>query len=281
MSHKKKHKQLVSADSVKTPVKEPIKVLVQTPVKADLIVKKDTTNFPSLFKNHLLEVKTPESKIHFTKYDYVVSGILFFSFTLFIWIYVSNRKRLNQIIKSFYINRNTNQLSREEMSVGNSVSIFLSILFVFTLTLFIVQLLTYYGLINSVNNVVLFSIITSLIIIAYSIKIITIKILGSVFETSKATNDYISTIFLFANTLGLFLLPIVICLAFVKQISPLVFIYSGIGILAFFLLMRLIKGFIIGLNGSHTSKFYLFIYLCTLEILPFVLMVKLFMLEIK
>jgi len=74
--------------------------------------------------------------------------------------------------------------------------------------------------------------------------------------------------------LGLFMLPVVMCLAFVKQISPLVFIYSGFGLISVFLFTRLARGLIIGFNSMRVSKFYLFLYLCTLEFLPLLFAVK-------
>jgi hypothetical protein len=77
------------------------------------------------------------------------------------------------------------------------------------------------------------------------------------------------------------MLPVVVGLAFVKQLPTHLFIYTGAGIFVSFLCIRLLRGAIIGFNSIRISKFYLFLYLCTLEILPFVIMVKLFMLKIK
>ena len=242
---------------------------------------KDTSLTSSLFRDHLLEVKNDKPKLHFTNYDYTVAGILFLSFILYVWLYASNRKRLGQVIKGFYINRFANQLAREEFSFGNRVSLFLSTLFVLTLTLFISQVNQYYRITFPADNLILFLMIIGFIILMYTVKLIGVKFVGFVFQTPKESGDYIMTIFLFGNTLGLFLLPVVICLAFVKQISPSLFIYCGFGLIAVFFFTRLIRGLIIGFNSIRVSKFYLFLYLCTLEILPFVIMVKLFMLKVK
>jgi len=72
----------------------------------------------------------------------------------------------------------------------------------------------------------------------------------------------------------------VMCLAFFRQVSPSVFIYAGYAIIGGFLAVRLIRGLAIGFNSSRVSKFYLFLYLCTLEILPFIVLVKLIMIYI-
>jgi hypothetical protein len=104
---------------------------------------------------------------------------------------------------------------------------------------------------------------------------------GFIFQNEKEAGEYATTLFLFCNILGIFLLPVVIGVAFVKQVPPVTFIYFGMFIYALFIVIRLLRGIIIGVNSIRVSKFYLFLYLCTLEILPFVIMSKLFILNNK
>jgi hypothetical protein len=241
-------------------------------------VRKDTA---SMFGSTLLSPKAETPKVHLTHYDYTVALILFLSFVLFVWLYTTNRKRLNQVIRSFYLSRYSSQMGREEVSLGNRVSIFLSTLFVVTLTLFILQVNAFYGHRMFVESKTTFLTIGGLIIAAYLVKIIVIRLTGFVFQAQKETGEYTVSVLLFGNTLGLFMMPVVICLAFARQISPLVFIYTGLSILATFLCARLVRGLIIGFNSSRVSGFYLFLYLCTLEILPFVILLKLFLLRIS
>ena len=115
----------------------------------------------------------------------------------------------------------------------------------------------------------------------YAVKFAAINLVGYVFQVQKEAKELMMSVFLFCNALGLFMLPLVICLSFVKQVSPLVFIYTGIAIIGSFILIRIVRGILIGLKSPRVSKFYLFMYLCTLEILPFILMVKLVILKIK
>lgn len=236
----------------------------------------DSLKTNSLFANHVLQTKSIEYKFHYTHYDYLAASILFFSFVLFVWIYISNHKHLNQVVNGFYINRYANQLARDEFSFFNRVTFILSLLFVLTLSLFISQTLTYFGFGSmSLNFMKLFGFTTLTVIGTYFIKLTTVGFSGYLFQNSKATSDYIMTIFLFSNTLGLFLLPIVICLAFVRNVSPLVFIYSGIFVVVAFLFIRFVRGLNIWRSGLKASPFYLFVYLCTQEILPLFILIKL------
>lgn len=239
----------------------------------------DTLSTTSLFQNHLLELKNPKPVIHYTRYDYLVTAVLFFSYIMFVWLYVSNRKRLNQIVMGLYAGRYANQLAREEVSMGNRVMIFLSALFVFTMSLFFYQTATYFGLLPVNGMWSIFFIIALVIFSVYGIKLLVIKMLGFLFETQKEIREYIISIFLFCNAVGLFMLPVVICLAFLKQVDPTVFIYTGVAIIVIFFLSRLVRGVIIGLSSTRVSKFYLFLYLCTLEMVPLAIMVKLFILR--
>ena len=250
-------------------------------LKDSLIAPADTATAPSMFRDHLLEVRSPEPQLHHTRKDFVIAGILFFAFVLFVWLYVSNRKRLSQIVKGFYINRYASQLARDEVSFGNRVSVFLSVLFVISLSLFTWQLSLHYGFIQAENGWKDLALIGFVILLIYTLKLAVIRLSGFVFQTQKAASDYVMTIFLFCNTLGLFMMPVVICLAFVKQIPSSVFIYTGLGIIGVFLCTRLVRGVIIGINSIRVSGFYLFLYLCTLEILPFAIMIKLFVLQIR
>ena len=241
----------------------------------------DTLHTRSLFKDHLLTQKTNEPTLHFTNYDYGLTAVLFIAFILFVWLYSSNSKRLNQVIKGFYLSRFVNQTGRNELSLGNRVSIFLTGLFIITFSLFITQTASYYGY-NKASGQMIFFLRTAVFVFgAYGIKIIVVRIFGFVFENQKEANDYSMMIFLFCNMLGMFLLPVVVCLAFVKDLSPAIFVYTGMGIFALFLCVRLLKGLIIGINSVRVSKFYLFLYLCSLEILPFVIGIKLFILNSK
>jgi hypothetical protein len=241
----------------------------------------DTLQATSLFEDHLLTKKTSEPQPHFTSFDYSVAAILFLAFVLFVWLYSSNRKRLDQAIKGFYLSRYASQMGRDELSLGNRVSLFLATLFIITFSLFITQTAGYYGYIRGLTPGGFFIRTAVFISIAYGVKILAVRFFGFIFQNQKESNDYAVMIFLFCNTLGMFLLPVVICLAFVEDVSPLIFIYTGLGIFALFLCIRLLKGIIIGFNSVRVSRFYLFLYLCTLEILPFVIGIKLFMLNNK
>ena len=118
--------------------------------------------------------------------------------------------------------------------------IFLSTLFILTLSLFIIQTANYYGFFVNENPLILFFKVASAIVIAYGFKMLSIRMFGSIFQNQKEGNEYAMTMFLFCNTLGLFMLPIVVGLAFVKDVLPEIFIYTGIGLFVLFLVLLIV-----------------------------------------
>jgi hypothetical protein len=268
-----KIKNTITADSAKAPV-SPLTLQSKDSLQ-------DTPLSTPLFEKHLLIVKNPEPQLHTTHYDYWITGILMVMYMSFVWIYVSNRKKLNQIIKSFYSGRSS-QSARDEFSIGNRVAVFLSLFFIVTLTVFISHVLPYNGFKLYADNMGSMGILTAFLIITiYAIKFLSIRLLGHIFKVQKEAQEYSLLVFLFCNVLGLFMLPLVVCLTFLKQVPPQIFIYSGFAIILILMGIRTLRALILGLSHFRISKLYLFMYLCTLEILPFIILAKLFMLKVK
>ena len=232
-------------------------------------------NSYDLFEKHLLGVQNEGPITNPLGNNYLLTGILFVLFVLFVWLYVTKRQRLIQIIKDFYQIQAGNVNRRYEFSNTNIVSIVLSIFFIATITLFFIQVTSYHGIrLGYTYDIAILC--ASVISVVYAIKLIVIKLMGFIFQEQNKANEYLTSIVLFANVIGLFMLPLVICLAFLKQLPAALFVNVGMLLLVLFFILRLAKGMSIGLKSPAISKIYLFMYLCALEILPFILMFKLF-----
>ena len=152
------------------------------------------------------------------------------------------------------------------------VSIDFNAVYVLVAPLFIYQLGLYYKwafmpYIQGEGFIYFFLIVSGSILLTYSIKMILIRTIGFVFKTREKFSEYLFNTFLINKILGMALLPIVICLAFIPQTEP-VLIKIGILLFASTYVYRLIRGLIIGSSNANFSRFYLFLYLCTLEIFP-------------
>jgi hypothetical protein len=238
-------------------------------------------NTNSLFENHLLQVKNTTPLLHVTQYDYVIFSVLLVLFSIFVWLYVYNNKVLQKTIQDFLQFRITSRRLVDTTGVRNRASFFLTFFFVVTLSILFGELLKYYN-INLFKTTIPNELIIGIsIVVIYLLKLLVIKIIGTIFKMQNEAEEYILQIISYLNVVGLFLFPIIILLSFFKAAPPVVFIYAGLITIVSFLGVRSLNGILLGLNSAKISKFYLFIYLCALEILPFIVIAKLIILRIK
>ena len=97
--------------------------------------------------------------------------------------------------------------------------------------------------------------------------------LGLMFETQNETREYLFSYDNFNRSLSLIFLPVVILIQFAPLKTPVFIAILGLIILFLFNIILLRRGAIILLKKQF-SLFYLFLYLCTLEILPLLLIYK-------
>lgn len=193
------------------------------------------------------------------------------------YLFSAFNSRFTSAAKAFFSMRFANQLAREEYSLTHPVSIFLSINFLFTISLFVLQLISS-GKIISANvefNFLSFLVVILAVLVVYLIKILSLKILGFIFDKPLVIGEYAFTIFLVNQIIGIAFIPVIIFIAYGQPSLADAFIYAGIALMAIAFLVRVGKGVISALSSGEVTLFYLFLYLCTLEILPLLLGFKL------
>jgi hypothetical protein len=99
------------------------------------------------------------------------------------------------------------------------------------------------------------------------------KITGIITETVNETGEYLFNMDNINRVAGLFLFPVVLTGAFSTAINGKITVYTGILILFVLYLKLLYRGIKI-LFRKQFSIFYLFLYFCTLEFVPLVLLYK-------
>jgi len=109
--------------------------------------------------------------------------------------------------------------------------------------------------------------------LAFLAKIIFIYLISLIFKNQETGSEYIQTIMIFNLALGIILLPLLLLISYTY---PEFFLYVTAGVAVIVVLLRLIRGVAIGLSDTKYSLYHLFLYLCTLEILPLVFAAKFF-----
>ncbi|PLW96829.1 MAG: hypothetical protein C0593_10250 [Marinilabiliales bacterium] len=175
--------------------------------------------------------------------------------------------RFRQSIQTFFQFYNLHQFTRDGNFISERTGIFLYGIFLIGLSMFTYQANFFLGdsYIFVDSGISLFV----KIFIGYTLFFLTKSgiyfISGRIFETREASFLVILDDFIISCVNGLILLPIL----FITTYSPTPAIFiAGLSILGLTFIYRMIRAVAIGLSVSQFSLFYLFLYLCSLEIVP-------------
>jgi hypothetical protein len=238
----------------------------------------------SIFSGHELPIKhqlTPKERAK--GFDGFFTAVLFLGFLLFVLVRVYSPRKLNQMFIAFVNPAAMNQLLREEYAFTNRSSLLLLLIYLLVFPLFAFQTILYFlngNFPGGTSPAHIFSgyvLIMGFVFAVYLIKILVTRFLASAFGLQATGSEYIYTILLFNKVIGLLIYPLVMLIAFAHQLNSANILKAGIGVLTILLIYRTLRLIQIGLSASGVSFLYLFLYLCTLEILPFLVLIKLFM----
>ncbi|WP_134088345.1 DUF4271 domain-containing protein [Olivibacter sp. XZL3] len=204
--------------------------------------------------------------------------ILYAVFALFLFfalIRLSFMKDLEAIATSFYNNRVLLQISKEDNLITSWPFVFLYLLFGFTIGLFLYLYSVYGQLQFSHSPMSVFFTIAALVLVLSVVKILITRAIGFVFGIQKLVRDYISILYLSYFNAAIIFLPLllVLSLAPTEYIRVWLIVSCLVGLLVF--AMQLLRASNTVLKSYQFSKFYLFIYLCTLEVGPILILIKL------
>ncbi len=181
--------------------------------------------------------------------------------------------RFNQVIKSLFSHHTAEEVVREEKVFFHRANLGLFVIFTISALLLVDCIVTN----NSFSLSIEFSYIKTIlfIIAAYIIKFISGNILFNFFSRADLSKVYTYNTLIYNYLFGIALLP---CLAFIyfSNVSfDFVFNYAVIPIIIFTFLFRTFRLFVFGLQNNF-FVLYIILYICTLEILPLVVLSKIF-----
>lgn len=197
--------------------------------------------------------------------------ILFIMLTIVISL---NRAVVDHVIRAVMNDNYLNLLYRQQKGRLNIQYIFLSFFFVANIGFFIFISMDYW--LKPRPNVTL---LTCIIIVGlvYYIRYLTMRLLATTFPVSKEARQFNFTIIVFNIMLGIIIFPVNLFLAFAPDKISTIAFYTGLIIYLIFYLFRQMRGLFIGARLINSYKFHFFIYLCTIEIAPIVVGVKVFL----
>jgi hypothetical protein len=237
---------------------------------------KDTTKYTDIYRGHALKRthNYPVPRQNITP-DWFFPLILI-TLAFFAWLRVFYNRFFIQMIQALLNNNLANQIVRDENIFIQRASVYLSIIFNLIAALLLYLVSMHYGWslggIGSGFSRFLFFLI--LVSSAYALKFLVLKACGWLFEQEREMATYIFNIFLINNILGIILLPFICLIAYNETISITWLVLIPMIIIGLAFGWRLVRGIQIGIGISSFSPLYLFLYLCTLEIAPLMVLIR-------
>lgn len=167
------------------------------------------------------------------------------------------------------------KLIEEESIIVKRTSLLLLVLFFLILPVFLYQLLDYFR-INPrlIPNIPAYPQLFILCTLLISIKMTIIQLLGNLFHCRFEALAYNITNVILAGALAILLIPIALAMKLSPENAKIWIILAGVVPALIAYLSGLSKGFIFARRSRAVSIFHIFLYFCTLELLPFVVVVK-------
>lgn len=228
----------------------------------------------SIFSGHSLQPSHHTPIFRAGEISYWPVVIIFSTLALYILVRISDPKKFLKVIISPFSLQVSKQLFREDYKLNKRVSAILSLCFILVMAYMTFLTNQYFGLIlEGVKHLQQFLFFVAVICIMYLVKFTANLFLASLTETKDLAKEYGFNVFVFCQTLALLLLPFIICIQFSRYSTEL-FLYPAYIICFLFYLLRLFRGFTISVMEQGVGILYIFLYLCALEILPLLVLVK-------
>ncbi len=199
--------------------------------------------------------------------------LLLLSLVLFASVKKSFPKYLKHLMQSVINYSTASRLYQEKNNSLFSAAMRLEVVFYLAFSVFIYQAATQFNISLPYHNIYIYLICLGVVLGYFMFKYIAYRFVGAVIEGSQETNEYLFNLSNFNRISGLFILPFVTLIAFnpFKRVDFVIIAGAIILILFYILLIRRGIGILL---KKQFSIYYLFLYLCTLEFLPLLLIYK-------
>ena len=200
--------------------------------------------------------------------------ILLLGLVLFASVKNSFSKYIKHLMQSVFNYSTARRMFYEKNNSVYFASLRLEIFYYIAVSVFLYQIAIHYGIVFQFGKFYLFLICFVLLVAYYAVKIVLYRFVGLLIERQPETGEYLFNMSNFNSIVGIFIFPVTVFIAFNPFKITGIMIITGILLLLTFYFLLIWRGIKILLKKPF-SIFYLFLYLCTLEFLPLLLIYKL------
>lgn len=221
---------------------------------------------PKIMREKTIQSKTSSS-------DLLIGMVPFAIFAIIVFTKAMYPRRFFQMIKASFSNSAQWLLLHEWYPLNNGLSYLYSGLYFLSYTLLLRSIGGHFGSAPAITGhewidlLIIFGAVGVVIIGKY----LTILMLALIFDVKDSGERYLTTQITFSLLTVLLLVPLLLILEF--QDNDFVF-FMSLTLLGLLHLIRISRSFAVGLAERSFNLFYLFLYLCTLEIVPLLVLLK-------
>ena len=201
-------------------------------------------------------------------------GIIAFMVILLTFLVSLYRSLIQKIYRAFLNDNFLKMIHREQGSIVSFPYLLLYLMFFLNGGIFIFLLLRFYGQLNANLFQILSQCIAGLIII-FLLKHLVLKVIANIFPVAKEIKQYSFMIIIFSIIIGFLLVPINVMLAYLPTVAIEWVIYLSFVLIVLIYLFRSLRGIFLSSKYVSLYKFHFFMYLCTVEIAPVLILIKL------
>lgn len=271
---------LLKSDSIVKSTKKPFRFQDNDSIVEQPLDTVEVQNFPlsgpNIFKGHELQIKNPNARPvnDFVSDWFTISLIVLVGF--FTWFRIFYYRIFKQLISAYFNLTATNQIVRDESVLLQRASLVISIISYLLIGMFLYQLSAHFNWQVTLlqKGLIRFVLLSVAVALAYSLKMISLRMLSVVFNQERPAALYIFNVFLMVMMTGLILLPANVIIAYSPAYIREITIMIAISLITIMFLYRMLRavGIWIGIPGF--SFFYLFLYLYGFEIAPILIIWK-------
>jgi len=237
-----------------------------------LAQRKELTTHYDEFKYYMKNINhRPDSKFSGSK-DWI--SLVLFVIAIFLLITKRIKGNFLSLLTQVALKYREFTKSASSTNVADiNVSNLLSVVYIFSVSLLIYLIFEFFNYFFLLKTFYFFFFLVAFIFLLLLLKRILIYLSGFFLSQKDLAFKYNKNIQLFNNTLGLLIIPFILAIPFVEEVYIKFLIYSSISLIVLFYLIRILRSVKIFIE-YNVSIFYMILYLCTLEILPNLLMYK-------
>ena len=200
---------------------------------------------------------------------YLMAGIIF----ILAFIRLAFPKYFKNLFLLFFQTAIRQKQTRDQLLQDNLASLFTNFLYVLSASIYITLLVRFLGLTTVPFWWLAFA--TALVLIGvYLIKYLFLQFNGWVFNAKEASGSYIFVVFLVNKVLGVVLIPFILILCFAQTQLVQVANTLSFGLIIVLFSYRYWISFVAIRNKLHVNGLHFLLYLCSVELLPLVLIYK-------